>query len=427
MATKPTEKLSLEAARRIAVSAQGFGVGPTKADKPVIRTADPAASAGPVEVRRARGLVNRLGVIQIDSVNVLVRSQELPVLARLGPHARDVLPELLDQRHVFEYWAHEASLVPVELQPSLRWRMDDRPKTGLLRFAEANSGYIEAILAEVADCGPVKAGELTDPGERGGPWWGWNKGKRALEYLFLCGQVMARRTNTFERVYDLTERVLPAAILALPTPEKGDAQRALVERAARAMGISTIADLADYYRMPRSDTAARVEELVAQGVLSVAAVPGWRERAFVHAIAARPRTVHASALLSPFDSLVWNRNRTERIFDFRYRIELYTPQPKRQYGYYVLPFLYGDRLVARVDVKADRHRGVLRTIAVHGETSPGPTLTVAASRSASRALAAELARRLREMAEWLGLSDVEVGEGDDLCTVVRTELRAHRA
>ena len=344
-----------------------------------------------------------MGIIQVDSVNVVTRSQELPVFARLGAHPRDLLPSMVAADELFEYWAHEASLVPIAMQPLLRWRMDEARSgnawRGLVRFAEEHGGYIEAVLAEVRDRGPIAASSLSDPGQRGGPWWGWNRGKRALEYLFWCGDVTATRTSTFERVY----RIAPASFSTSPTPSPSDARRGLVARSAQSLGIATVADLADYFRLRTADTKVAVDQLVEDGLLVVTEVEGWKAQAYRWVDATAPRNAARSALLSPFDSLVWDRKRTERMFSFRYRIEIYTPAPKRIYGYYVMPFLWNGDIVARVDLKADRQAGVLRVPGAFAELGV-PTGLVA------EALAAELTA----MAAWLGLGAVVIGTRGDL-------------
>ncbi|MGI8684029.1 MAG: winged helix-turn-helix domain-containing protein, partial [Acidimicrobiales bacterium] len=336
-------------------------------------------------------------------------SHYLPFFARLGPYDRQALDLAhgKKQRDLFEYWGHEASLLPLALQPALRWRMERASTTAwgrMRRIERDRPGYVQAVLDEVRDRGPLAAGELTDGGTAVGPWWGWAEGKTALEWLFYAGEVTsAGRRRSFERVYDLPERVLPAAVLAAPTPAVGDAQRLLVEQAARALGVASLRHLADYYRMAADDVRSRVTELVEQGTLLPVVVGDAVAPWFLHTAARRPRRVDARALLSPFDSLVWERARTEALFGFRYRIEVYTPAPKRVHGYYVLPFLLGDALVARVDLKADRATGTLLVQAAWSE--PGADAVHVA-----RELAAELAL----MASWLELDAVVVAERGDL-------------
>ena len=345
-------------------------------------------------------MLDRVALFQIDSVNVLTRAHYLPAFARLGAYD----PALLDRaawgprrdRRMWEYWAHEASLLPLDLHPHLRWRMAaaDRGEIGwgaVRAFAGERRAEATALLDRVRDHGPLAASDLD--GERGpGGWWGWSDGKRALEWLFWAGHLTtATRRGSFERVYDLPERVIPAAVLALPTPEPAAAWRVLVERAARAHGIATAGELRDYFRLSPAQGAVAIAALVADGTLLPTAVSGWSDRLYLHRDARRPRRVAARALLAPFDPLIWERTRTERLFGFRYRLEIYTPADRRVHGYYVLPFLLGDRLVARVDLKADRQAGRLLVRAVHLE----PT----APEEAMRALDAELAM----MADWLRL------------------------
>jgi uncharacterized protein YcaQ len=398
---RPAIRLSLAAARRIALAAQGF--------------AEPRPSGERRTDRRHLGAVlRRIGMIQIDSVNVLTRSHYLPLFSRLGPYPVALLEEAAwgrpGRRVLFEYWGHEASIIPVATQPLMRWRMN-RAERGegvygeTARFAHEQRAYIETVLAEVRARGPLGASDLAEGGGGRSAWWGWSAGKRALEWLFWTGRVTTagRRAAGFERLYDLPERVLPAAVLAVPTPPEDEAQRGLVGLAARAMGVATERDLRDYFRLPVADTKARIAELVAAGALHPAAVEGWDQPAYLDPEAARPRRVAVGGvLLSPFDSLIWERPRTERLFGFHFRIELYTPAAKRQHGYYVLPFLLGDQLVGRVDLKADRAASTLIVHAAYGE--PGID---------SGATAAALAEELRRLAEWLGLEGIrQHGRGD---------------
>ena len=400
MAAAP--ELSPAAARRIAVAAQGF--------------TDPRPSGTPGR-RHLRRVLARVGLLQIDSVNVVVRSHSLPLFSRLGPYPVSLLNRAAYADHeLFEYWGHEASLLPVALQPALRWRMAraaeqfdtwGRPA----RLAKERPDYIAAVLAEVAARGPLGAGELSDERpRRAGPWWDWHDAKVALEWLFWTGQVTTADRRGFERRYDLTERVLPRAVLEAPTPSVADGQRELVAVAARAHGVATEADLRDYFRLAPADSRARVAELVESGELLPVTVRGWRSPGYLHRDAKVPRWVRARALLSPFDSLVWERSRTERLFGFRFRLEIYTPAPKRVHGYYVLPFLLGDRLVARVDVKADRAVGTLRALAAYAEAGAPPETAV------------ELAAELHSVAGWLGLERVEAHDRGDLAPMVRACL-----
>src|SRR5918998_1554478 len=357
----PVERLPAALARRIALAAQGFGA---------------PRAAGPVGVRQLSRMVDRLAVVQIDSVNVLSRSHYLPAFSRLGNYPRAALDDLTARRHaVFEYWAHEASFLPVRLHPFLRWRMaaaEQHAWGNMVRLQRERPGFVAEVLDRVRVEGPLKAGDLLQGRrERSGEMWDWHEGKVALEWLFFTGQVTAtHRTTSFEKVYDLTERVLPAAVLEVPTPDPADAIRELVRTASRALGVATERDLRDYFRLAPAAARRAVAELADAGELQPVEVAGWGAPAWLDPAARRPRWIRARALLSPFDSLIWERPRVERIFGFRYRLEIYTPAAKRVHGYYVLPFLLGDRLVARVDLKADRKAGVLRVQAAYAE--PGP-------------------------------------------------------
>lgn len=397
--------LSAAEARRIALAAQGFG------------EVRPAARPGPTHLLRA---VECLGLLQIDSVNVLVRAHYLPLFSRLGPYDAAFLDESAyagPRRALFEYWGHQASLLPVALHPLLRWRMEGAERgigiyRGLVDFARRRRPYIDAILAEIADRGPLAASELRRGGRGRGSWWAWSDGKRALEWLFWTGRVTTAARRRFERIYDLTERALPPAILATPTPPAEEAQRALLRLAARALGVATERDLSDYFRLKITDARARLAELLESRELLPVRVDGWTQPAYLHPEAQAPRRLHARALLSPFDPLVWDRQRTERLFGFRYRLEIYTPVHRRAHGYYVLPFLQGERLVARVDLKADRGAGVLRVLAAHAE--PGVD---------QRRVAGALLGELREMSAWLGLDRLDISARGSLA---RT-LEARRA
>ena len=381
----PKAALSVAEARRIALAAQGFADAPPR---------------GPVDRRLLRRLFARVGIVQIDSVNVLVRSHYLPAFARFGAYD----PEVLDRaayardRIVFEYWAHEASIVPVELHPYLRWRME-RAKRGIETWRHVSAMIknepetLRRVRDTIAENGAMSAGAF---GARGkGSWWGWSDVKVALEALFWCGEITTAYRKGFERVYDLTERVLPAHILDAPTPSEADAQRELLRIAARATGIASERDLRDYFRLDVAGTRARLAELVDAGELQRIQVDGLRGDRYLARDARLPRSVDARALLSPFDSLVWERSRNRELFDFDFRLEIYTPQHKRVHGYYVLPFLLGDRIVARVDLKHDRAARTLIAHAVHLE------------RHAARAdVEPALREELGAMAAWLGAERV---------------------
>jgi uncharacterized protein len=398
MMPRRPESLSADQARRIALGAQGFTTGrPT----------------GAVDRRHGRRLFAQMGLIQVDSVNVLTRQQELPVFARLGSHRRDLLPSMILGDELFEYWAHEASLIPVEQHRLLRWRMEaaQRHETGwggLVRLNQEKPGFVEEVYQRVGALGPIAASELAPDRKKAGSWWSWGDEKMALEFLFWCGRISARRRpQSFEREYDLTERVLPGHALAAPTPSVEEAHRELLMIAARAHGVGTRSDLDDYYRL--RNVQPRLDELVAEGRLIPVRVEGWKQQAYLHPDAAQPRGVSARALLSPFDPVVWERERTERIFGMRYRIEIYVPAPKRQYGYYVLPFLLGDSLVGRVDLKADRASKTLLVQSAWAEAGVH-----------EGEVATELLAELREMAAWLCLDNgVAISQRGDLAPSLR--------
>ncbi len=389
----PTRRTQLSAAeaRRLAISAQGLGrPHPERAgNSDIIRT------------------VSSLGLLQIDSVNVLVRAHYMPLFSRIGAYDVAALERAAyrgQRRRFFEYWAHEASLVPVALHPNFRWRMDDARNgigtySGIANFGRENPRAIADVLAEIRDRGALAASDIQ--GSTGGKsgWWGWSDAKRAVEWLFWSGAVTTARREVagFTRVYDLPERVLHADIVNAPTPDRAAAQRALIRHASQALGVATSGDLRDYFRLPAADTPARIAELVEAGELIPVAVEGWKQQAYLAPHARIPRAVNATALLSPFDPLVWRRERAERLFDFHYRIEIYTPAEKRQYGYYCLPFLFGDTIAGRLDLKADRAAQTLRIEAAHLE--PG--------QDAGQACAA-MATELRRMAQWLGLAGIKI-------------------
>jgi uncharacterized protein YcaQ len=355
-----------------------------------------------------------MGALQIDSVNVIARAHEFTLYSRLGAYDTGLVWRALEERRVFEYWAHMASFSPIEDIALLRHRMDRyarRSWEGIRAIEKKAPGYIDAVYREVAERGPLTASDLDDPGERRGPWWGWADGKHALEYLFFTGRVSVAHRRNFTRYYDIIERVIPAEHVAAPALDEEAAMRDFLRRSARSMGVGTLKDLADYYRVLPTRAAPSLDALVKAGELVEVAVEGWREVAYLHPEATIPRAVSARALLNPFDPIVWYRDRTERLYDFYYRIEIYTPEPKRVHGYYVCPFLLGDDLVARVDLKADRKAGVLRVPGAFAEDGTDPVR-----------VARELAAELQEMAGWLGLEEIEVGEKGDLAGELRKAL-----
>ncbi len=388
----------------MALAAQGF--------------ADPRP-AGRVDRRHLRRVLDRIGLIQIDSVNVLVRSQELPLFARLGPHPRTLIDEATRHGELFEYWVHEASHVPTQQYHVHRWHMSGEHKwSRYFTLRDRRPGFIEEVYQRVADEGPLASGDLAQRVGQKGTWWDWDDGKIALEHLFWTGRVTAtRRSNDFARMYDLTERVIPAHVLARPALPEREARKEMLVMAAGHHGVATFDDLTDYHRLNNPKTRPLLPELVEEGRLIPVQVQGWAKPAYMHPDAKVPRRIDRAALLSPFDPVVWHRDRTERLFGFRYRIEIYVPQPKRQYGYYVLPFLLNDQLVARVDLKSDRQRGVLMVHGAFGELGVPVDDVVQA-----------LAIELLSMARWLGLGSVEVGAKGDLASPLAAVVAhyAHR-
>lgn len=390
------ETLTLMQARRIALTASGFGG---------------RAPAGTLAARHLRRVVENTGLLQIDSVNVLQRAHYLPAYSRIGPYETNLLDRgsARKPRWLFEYWAHEASLVPVSLQPALRWRMataHTKAWGGPRRIAQDRPDLVRWVLEEVAQRGPVTAAEIEAdvPKPKGDNWgWNWSDVKKALEFLFFEGSITsAGRTSSFARRYDLTSRVLPRDVVDAPTPAEDAAHRTLVEVAARALGVAAEVELRDYFRLPVDGARRAVAELAEEGVLIPVEVKGWKPQAYLHRDAPRPRRFAGQTLISPFDPLIWERGRTERLFDLRYRIEIYVPEPQRVHGYYVLPFLQGDRFTARVDLKADRKAGVLRVPAAWLEPGADPATTAVGLRA-----------ELERLAGWLGLSGVDrAGRGD---------------
>ncbi len=394
MTADAVRSLTTLQARRIALAAQGF-----TRQRP----------RGEVTAAHLNGVIKRLGFFQIDSVNVLVRAHYMPMFSRMGRYDVDLLHRAAGRapRRLFEYWAHVAALVDVDLWPAMQHRMASGEGMwgGMQRIARDEPELVERVWQDVADNGPLTARDIEADVDRDRSHWGWNwsQAKQALEYLFYVGRVTAAKRNSqFERVYDIPDRVIPSRVLDQPHLSDIEAHRVLVEHAARALGVGTAQCLRDYFRMGAADTAAAIDSLVADGVLEPVTIQGWKRPAYLHRSAVIPRSVSARALLSPFDPLVFERTRTQQLFDFEYRIEIYVPEAKRRYGYYVLPFLLGDRLVARVDLKADRAGSRLL---VHGAWSEphAPDTT-----------ATELSVELRLMADWLGLETIEIGSKGDL-------------
>ena len=405
--------LSLPEARRLAIASQGFGTRPSAPSAAHIRT-----------------LAARLHAFQIDSVNVLVRAHYMPAFARLGAYALADLDALAyGRRELFEYWGHAACLLPISLYPLVRYRM--RADLAREYMRTERGAYTASVYEEVAERGPLTSAELSAPGQRSGKWWGWGPGKSAVEHLYDSGLLAVAGRRGFERQYDLAERVIPRAALDAPVPPPEEAMKWLICLGAKACGVGTLRDITGYLQVdgwhdrlpagpwwerPRGRTGARarpvgrrlVAELVEEGRLMAARVDGWTEPAYLHPGARVPRAVDARAIVTPFDSLVWERSRIDRLFGMKYTIELYTPPARRVYGYYVCPFLMGDTLAGRCDLKADRQRGVLMV--------PGAFLEPGQD---ARRVAPALAAELRRMREWLELDRTEVGERGDLAAGLR--------
>jgi uncharacterized protein YcaQ len=399
----PRTELSLAEARRIALAAQGF-------DRP--------RSAGRVSLRDVSRTIRQIGLVQIDYVNVLTPAHYQVLFSRLGPYKKSLLDDLIYRRREFtEQWAHEASIVPVETWPLFQYRRAAhrvRP-WGFEAFLEEQAEYVSWVLGEVKSRGPLTVGDLPDregiARKIDGSWF--SVPRAVLEAHFGRGILaIADRRPDFGRVFDLAERIIPAEHLGREVDAE-EARRELLCIAARAQGIATADDLADYYRMPMAEARPRLEELVEAGALDVVKVEGWRQPAYLHPKAALPGRVDAASLLSPFDPLIWYRARTARLFDFEYRVEIFVPQPKRRWGYYVLPFLLGERLVARVDLKSDREASRLVVLAAHVEKDVEIESTAAA-----------LAAELRTMARWLGLESVAVERRGDFAKPLAAAVRA---
>ena len=396
MSERP-QHLSTAQARRIALAAQGF--------------LDPEHTVP--TMRTLQRTLDRTGLLQVDSVNVLQRAHYMPLYSRMGPYDVGLLRRAAEQRprRVVEYWAHVQAFMPVDLWPLMAHRMaEHRARRGKWGSVAEDPELEASLLAEVRERGACTARDLDDGLPRSRDHWGWNwsSTRRLLDYLFTVGDLaVAGRTAQFEVLYDLPERVIPPEVLARETPTPAQAHRELVRRAARSHGVASARCLGDYYRMPGRQVAPAIADLVEEGELVPVTVEGWRRPAYLHRDARLPRRVDARALLSPFDPLVWERERTERLFDFRYRIEIYVPAAQRVHGYYVLPFLLRDAIVARVDLKADRAGGLLRVLAAYAEPGAPPDT------------AEELSAELRRLAGWLGLDDVVVEGRGDLAPLLR--------
>ena len=390
-------RLSRVEARRLAIRAQGLA-----RSRPGTRATR----------RHVRQVLDTVGAVQIDAVNAVARSHDLVLHARLGAHTATLLDDAARAGETFEYWGHEASHLPVELHPLLRWRMEAARRgeawANVVETARKDARFVTVVREAVAERGASTAGELAEllrPRQRPkAAWWDWDDTKSVLEYLFWTGEVTARRRPDFTRVYDLTERTLPPEVVGAETPTDDRAQSELLLRAARAMGVATAADLADYFRMKLATTAPLLQRLVRSKKLLMAEVEGWREPGYLDPEAPEPRVTKARALIAPFDSLIWYRPRVERLFAMNYRVEIYTPAPNRRFGYYVMPFLLGDQLVGRVDLKADRSTGALKVLLAHREPTAPP----------AGALIEPLHTELAELARWLGLERLSVTQRGEL-------------
>ncbi len=367
---------------------------------------------GPITAHHFRRTIDHVTLLQIDSVNVVTRAHYVPFFARLGPYDPAALDRYIYQRPaMFEYWCHEQSYAPLGLYPAMRGRMAafaQRPWRRVTALRDEQPGYIDSVLEEVGRHGPIPARSLTDPGKSNGPWWGYGKGKIALEYLFALGKVAVARRHNFERHYDLAERVIPAEYLHAPPISDDAAVAARLRHTIRSLAVATAADLADYFRMKQRRIGPVIDQMVAAGELIPVKVDGWDRAAYTHPELTIPREVGGASLVAPFDSLVWDRARAERLFGFHYRIEIYVPKPDRRYGYYVFPFRLGESIVARVDLKADRKGGSLLV--------PGAFLEVGADR---KHVARALRDELELMARWLGLGRIDLGRRGDLMTDLR--------
>lgn len=392
--------MSADVARRVALGAQGF------ADR---------APTGTVDRRHLRRVMKRLRVLQLDSIPVVIRTQYLPFHSRLGPYRAELLDRIAYRDDAwFESWAHEASLLPVESEPLFRW-MKERFREGqawkwLHEFATREASYVDRVLDEVRSRGALAPAELSDPrpSKGGGGWGNRSQGAMALDWLFRIGEVGIRRAGNFEKRFSVLADIVPAPILNAPTPARADAIRELAVQSVEALGVGTASDVADYFRLPIRDVRAALDELVEEGRVVSADVEGWTQPAFADPRASTPRRIGGARVLSPFDPVVWKRDRAQRLFDFEYKIEIYTPAAKRRWGYYVLPVMVDGHLVARLDVKTDRDAGVLRIKAAHVEEG-----------WKRRPTAERTAGAVRDLAAFVGVSSIDV----DRCGGLATELR----
>jgi uncharacterized protein YcaQ len=373
-----------------------------------------------------RATADRLGAIQIDSVNVLARAHYLPTFSRHGPYPVNALDDLAyRKRELFEYWGHAACFLPIELYPLMRWRMELR-RQAWGAFKQPRKDFMEAVFREIEERGPLGASEVSIAGKSTGPWWGWSDGKLAVELLFRAGRLAIAGRRNFERLYDVPERVFPREVLDAPRVDPREARKRLLLRAASAMGVGTAKDIAQYFhidawwdrssvegkRTPQPKLQELFDELVEDGRLQAVRVEGWKRPAYMVPGAKMPARVDACAIVSPFDPLMWERKWTKSVFDFDYQIEIYVPAAKRIHGYYVMPFLLGDRFAARVDLKADRKTSTLVVHAAHVE----------AGRKAGE-VAEALASELRTLASWLALDSFRLAAKGNLARELRRAMR----
>ncbi|MGE3073653.1 MAG: winged helix-turn-helix domain-containing protein [Dehalococcoidia bacterium] len=389
------DAISKDEARRIALAAQGFGE--PKPKKP-----------GPEDMR---GIIDRLRLIQIDSVNVLVRAHYMPFFSRLGPYRREMLDELVYRdRYLFEQWAHVASFIPTADYPLFHHQLATGRHWGRRTPSPQRLAYFDSVLEQVRASGPVVTGEMETNGAGGAKgWWEWSDAKIGLEYQFAFGRLAVKERRNFARVYDLAERVFPTELLE-GGPSRDEAHRQWVRNSLRSLGVATARDLADYYRLKVADIRPRIMELVDSGEARAVTVEGWKDAAYLDTRITETPELRPRAILNPFDNLIWDRDRTERLFDFFYRIEIYTPAAKRLHGYYVLPFMNEGLLVARVDLKANRQANSLQVQAAHLERGAPAAKTASA-----------LAKELKQVARWLGLERVEVADRG----ILAPRLRQH--